>query len=173
MPGWKTTGPFEFGDWSKRFDWGGVAGDLTDITTGSIDFMGLGGMAGALVKGLGYKIGPDVVRGIVNGHHSWPKFMGGPAKQNLAPLHRSLHVDLHDGLEEALKQAGFPRVGDKGGGTSDWTEFFITNPDKRDEAIAILQRVTREFDRKNGTTVSKYVEGSLAKSRPSAPPPPP
>ncbi len=37
--------------------------------------------------------------------------------------------------------------------------------------MAILQRVSREFDRKNGTKVSKYLDGGLAKGTPSASPP--
>lgn len=173
VPGWRTTGPFDFGDWSRMFDWGGVAGDLTDITTGALDFMGGGGLVGQVVKGLGYKIGPDVVRGIINGHHSWPKFLGGPSEQDLARLHRSLHVDFHVDLEAALKQAGFPRVGGRGGGTADWAEYFRLNPGKQDEAIEILQRVTRDFDKKNGTKISKYLDGTLAKGNapPSSPSP--
>lgn len=149
------------------FDWRAVAGDLFDITSGALDFMAGGGLAGEVVKGLGYKIGPDVVRGIIHGHHSWPKFMGGPSKQELARLYKSLHVDL----EAALKQAGFPRVGGRGGGTQDWTEYFRLNPGKRDEAMGILQDVTREFDRKNGTKISKYLDDSLAEGKPPTPPP--
>lgn len=173
VPGWRTTGPFEFGDWSRRFDWGGVAGDLTDITTGALDGLAFGGLAGQLVKGLGYKIGPDVVRGIINGHHSFPKFLGGAREQVLAPLHRSLHVDLHVALETALKQAGFPRVGGRGGGAADWAEYFRLNPGKADEALQILQKVTRDFDKFNGTKVSKYLDDTLAKGKapPTGPPP--
>lgn len=77
VPGWRTTGPFDFGKWAKKFDWGGVAGDLTDITTGALDFMSGGGLASDLLEGLGYKFGPNVVRGVIEGHHAWPKFMGG------------------------------------------------------------------------------------------------
>ena len=172
IPGWRTTGPFEFDAWARMFDWRGVAGDLADIGAGALDFMGGGGLAGEVVKGLGYKIGPDVVRGIINGHHAWPKFMGGPSKQELARLYRSLHVDFHVDLEAALKQAGFPRIGGKGGGAANWAGFFAKNVGKRDEAVAILQRITREFDRKNGTKVSKYLDDSLAKGKDPAPPQP-
>lgn len=165
VPGWRTTGPFEFDEWSRMFDWGGVAGDLTDITTGAIDFMFGGGLAGEVFKGLGYKIGPDIVRGIIHGHHSWPKFMGGPSKQDLARLYESIHRMFHDDLARALKEAGFPRVGGRRGGTEDWTEYFRLNPGKQQEAIDILRRVTRDFDRKNGTTISKYLDDTLAKGK--------
>jgi hypothetical protein len=171
-PGWRTTGPFAFGEWSGQFDWGGVAGDLADITAGALDFMAGGGLAGEVVKELGYKIGSDVVQGIIHGHHTWPKFMGGPSKQNLARIYKSLHVDFHVDLAAALKQAGFPRIGGKGGGSVDWADFFARNPNKRDEAIAILERVTRDFDRKNGTKISKYLDESLTKGKgPTSPPP--
>lgn len=173
VPGWRTTGPFEFGEWSRMFDWGGVAGDLTDITTGALDFMGGGGLAGEIVKGLGYTIGPDIVRGMVQGHHAWAKFLGGPAKQELARLHQSLHAMLHRDLAAELKAAGFPRVGGRGGSITNWAEYFAENPGRHDEAIAILQRVTLEFDRKNGTKVSKYLDEALARGKASASPPSP
>jgi len=173
VPGWRTTGPFELGEWSRMFNWGGVAGDLTDITTGALDFMGGGGLAGEIVKGLGYAIGPDIVRGMVQGHHAWAKFLGGPAKQELARLHQSLHAMFHRDLATELKAAGFPRVGGRGGSTTRWAEYFAENPGKQDEAIAILRRVTREFDRKNGTKVSKYLDEALAKGKASASPPSP
>lgn len=80
-------------------------------------------------------------------------------------------MDFHVDLEAALKQAGFPRIGGKGGGGANWAEFFASNAGKRDEAIAILQRVTREFDRKNGTKISKYLDDSLAKGKGPTPPP--
>lgn len=154
------------------FDWGGVAGDLADITTGALDFMGGGFVAGEIFKGLGYKIGPDIVRGIIQGHHSWPMFLGGPSKQDLARLYQSIHGMFHDDLAKALKEVGFPRVGGRGGGTANWAEYFRLNPARQEEALEILQRVTREFDRKNGTKISKYLDGSLAKGKAPTPPPP-
>ncbi len=172
VPGWRTTGPFEFGEWSRMFDWGGVVSDLTDINAGALGFIFGGGIAGEVVKGLGYKIGPDIVRGIIHGHHTWPKFMGGPSKQDLGRLYESIHRMFHDDLARALKEAGFPRVGGRRGGTEDWTEYFRLNPGKQKEAIDILRRVTRDFDRKNGTKISDYLDDTLAKgnTRPSAPP---
>ena len=163
VPGWHTTGPFDFGEWSHNIDWGGVSKDIGSIAGGALSFMEGGGFANTLIEGAGYKIGPDVVRGIVEGHHSWPKFMSGPNKQELARIHHSIHRMFHGDLSSALKQAGFPRIGGTGGSTDDWAKFFGANVDKRDEAIAILQRVTKEFDRKNGTKISKYLDQSLAR----------
>lgn len=172
VAGWRTTGPFDFADWSKMFDWGGVGDDLADIASGALDFMGGGGLAGEALKGLRYKIGQDVVRGIIHGHHSWPKFMGGPTKQELARLYESLHVDFHAELAAAFKEAGFPRIGGKGGGAKDWAQYFTENAGKADEAMEILRRTTRDFDRRNGTHISKYLDGTLSKNKPSAGPPP-
>lgn len=172
VPGWRTTGPFEFADWSKMFDWSGVGGDLADITSGALDFMSGGGLAGEALKGLRYKIGQDVIRGIFHGHHSWPKFMGGPTEQELTRLYKSLHVDFHSELATALKEAGFPRIGGKGGSIEDWARYYSENAGKADEAIEILRRTTRDFDRRNGTNISKYLEGTLTGSKPSVSPPP-
>jgi hypothetical protein len=153
------------------FDWGGVVGDLGDIASGALDFMGGGGLAGEVVRGLRYKIGQDVVQGIIHGHHSWPKFMGGPSQQKLARLYKSLHVDFHGELAAAFKEAGFPRIGGIGGSTEDWGRFFSENSEKAEEAIAILRRVTRDFDKRNGTKISKYLDETLATGK--APPPRP
>lgn len=171
VPGWRTTGSFDFGKWTKKFDWGGVAGDLTDITTGALDFMSGGGLANDLLEGLGYKFGPEAVRGIIEGHHAWPKFMGGPTKQELADLYNSIHTMYHDELAAALKQARFPRIGGRGGGTKNWARYFEENPARQDEALEILRRVTRDFDKRNNTKISSYLDGALAKGKPSASPP--
>lgn len=166
IPGWHTTGPFDVSDWSRNIDWGGVAGDLGEIAGGSTGGMGAGALAEQVVKGLGYKIGPAVVRGIINGHHTLPKFMGGPVKQRLFKIHRSLHDDLHAELAKAYKQVGFPKIGGRGGGAEVWKVEFARNPQRRTEAIDILRRVTREFDRKNGTKISPYLDGEISKMRP-------
>jgi hypothetical protein len=167
IPGWHTTGPTDFDTWSHNIDWGGVGRDLGNITSGALDFMGVGVGAHALIKGLGLEIGPDVVRGIIQRHHSLPKFMGGVAKQELTNLYHSLHQNLHGKLAVALKEAGFPRVGGKGGGTVDWAEYFRLNPQSRDEAVEILRRVTRDFDKANRTSVSRYLENELGKGGPT------
>lgn len=79
---------------------------------------------------------------------------------------------FHGDLSGALKQAGFPRVGGTGGSTEDWARFFAANIDKRDEAIAILQRVTKAFDKKNGTKITKYLDQSLARGNAAKAAPP-
>ncbi|HXA40281.1 MAG TPA: hypothetical protein VNW53_14880 [Phenylobacterium sp.] len=171
IPGWHTTGPFDFGTWSHNVNWGGVANDLANIGMGVADFTGAGELGSAILAGLRYKIGPAVVRGIVHGHHPLPRFMGGAADQQLARLHQSIHQMFHADLGAALREAGFPRVGGRGGGTEDWTAFFKENPDAENRAIETLQRVTRDFDKKNGTKISKYLDGELSRHKPPQPPP--
>lgn len=100
--------------------------------------------------------------------HPWPKFMGGPIKQDLARLHESLHQTLHRELAGAFKEAGLLRIGGRGGGKKDWAKYFAQNPGKRDEALTILRRVTQEFDKKNGTQIGKVLDGALTKAE--APP---
>lgn len=171
-PGWRTTGPLDLDVWSHNIDWRGAGSDLTNMALGALTFMEGGALVGGIIAGLGYKIGPDVVSGIIHGHHTWPKFMGGPGRQDLARVYESLHRMFHDDLAAALKQAGFPRIGGRGGSAEDWAAFFAKDAGKRDEAIAVLQRVTRDFDRKNGTTISKYLDDTLTKGQtPGSPPP--
>jgi RHS repeat-associated protein len=37
-----------------------------------------------------------------HGHHAWPKYLGGPKKQDLVPLDPDLHRDYHSGLDKVL-----------------------------------------------------------------------
>ena len=172
VPGWRTTGPFAVDDWLQRFDWDGVAQDLAGITTGALTFLAGGGLGTEVLNGLGYRIGPGFIRGIIEGHHALPKFMGGPNKQELAALFQSLHREFHVELSAALRKAGFPRVGGKGGGANDWADFFEKNIGKRDEALQILQDVTRSFDKQRGTKISKYLDAALTQSKTPPPTPP-
>lgn len=171
IPGWHTTGPFDFPAWSHNIDWGGVGKDLGNIASGVADFTGAGAVAEAVVKHLGYDIGGAVIRGIVQGHHPWPKFMGGPVQQDLARLHQSLHGKFHSELGAALKEAGFPRVGGIGGATEDWATHFKMNPERFDKSVEVLQDTTRQFDKKNGTWISKYLDRALPEAKPPAPSP--
>jgi len=166
IPGWHTTGPFDFPTWSHNIDWRGVGNDLGKIASGAADFMTLGAGAASMIKDLGYDIGPAVVRGIVQGHHSWPKFMGGPAQQELSRLHQSLHTKFHGELGAALKEAGLPPVGGITGSTKSWADHFEVNPGSFEKAIDVLRDTTRNFDKKNGTWISKYLDKALPKVNP-------
>lgn len=171
IPGWRTTGPLDFAEWSRMFDWDGVRGDLSGITSGALSFLGGGGVATQAVKRSGYKIGPDVVRGRIENHHAEPKFLGGLDDQELAPLHASIHRMYHADLVAALKKAGFGRVGGRGGGAKEWAEYLRLNPAKKKEVDELLRKVTREFDKKNAAWLSRYLDRAVAK-RKGLPPPP-
>lgn len=76
---------------------------------------------------------------------------------------------FHADLGAALKKAGFPRVGGRGGGAEDWTRHFTENAGSREEAMEILRRVTRDFDKRNGTWISRYLDDALESGQPPAP----
>jgi hypothetical protein len=97
-------------------------------------------------------------------HHPVPLHMGGRYLQELAPLRERLHVELHSILRSAFKEAGgLPNTGGKGGARADWVAYFEANPERYNEALSILQRVTREFDKAKGTNVSMYLDRELAR----------
>ncbi len=184
IPGWHTTGPFDFGAWSHNIRWGGVAKDLGDIAGGALGFLtGGAGWTGDLISELGPEVESAITDGIaespaakaaleaIHGHHPLPKFMGGPAKQVLVQLPKSVHDTLHQGLAKALREAGFPRVGGRGGRTLDWAEHFRTNPGSRKDAFDILRRVTRDFDQAHGTDISPRLPDAPNAANPGASPP--
>jgi hypothetical protein len=111
-----------------------------------------------------------VARGIgewVERHHPYPKFMGGPAAQELVELYVSKHRAFHADLASALRDAGFPRVGGWRGGTRDWLKYFMANPETEEKAIEILRQVTADFDRAHGASITPKLERSAGKVKPS------
>jgi hypothetical protein len=66
---------------------------------------------------------------------------------------------------EAPKPARAQRAntGGKGGARADWVAYFEANPEGYNEALSILQRVTREFDKAKGTNASMYLDRELAR----------
>jgi hypothetical protein len=116
------------------------------------------------------KAGPAVTNAVRQGieealqnHHPNPRFMGGAANQALVPLRQSLHQNFHSALRSALKDVGFPNVGGRGGAARDWAAHFRANPGSYDKAMQILRQVSRDFDKANGTSISKYLERELAR----------
>jgi len=73
------------------------------------------------------------------GHHPWPKYLGGPAKQDLAKLSESLHKSYHSGLDKILpRQRG--------------TAYYENlNAQAKQQLIRDLAAYTKAFDNKNGT----------------------
>lgn len=117
------------------------------------------GAAGAITDGIDEAI---------HLHHPYPKFMGGPVDQALVGLRASLHRALHSQLAGALREAGFPPVGGRMGSQLKWVDYFAKTDGARDQALQIPQRVTRDFDRANGTSITprlKAVVKAMAKSQ--------
>ena len=72
-------------------------------------------------------------------HHTWPKYLGGPFKQKLEALPKSIHDAYHSGLDKIL-----PRK---------WSTKFYENLSSEELAVAYkkLSEYTRAFDAKYGT----------------------
>ncbi len=72
-------------------------------------------------------------------HHPWPQYLGGPLKQTLQKLPKSLHDEYHRGLDEIL-----PR----------WrsSEYYkALSPQEQAESFARFLEYTEAFDQQYGT----------------------
>jgi hypothetical protein len=166
IPGWHTTGPFAFREWSHNIHWGGVAKDLGEIIAGVPAFFSGVGLAEGLASAFGPEAATAVTEGIAespaakavseafHNHHPHPKYMGGASKQELERLTDELHRKFHGMLSKAQRDAGFPPVGGINGSKTMWAKHFKLHPESRDEAMEILRRVSREFDELYGTNIS-------------------
>jgi hypothetical protein len=183
IPGWHTTGPFAFGEWSHNINWGGVGKDLTKIGVGVASFFAGAGLGGELLSALGPEAEAAVADGIAessaakaatratHSHHVDPKYMGGAADGERVDLVDELHRRFHSMLAKAQREAGFPPVGGKGGSTVKWGKHFELNPGSRDEAYEILRRVSREFDERYGTNISSKLRPAPGGTDVRPPPP--
>ena len=103
-------------------------------------------------------------------HHPFPKFMGGPLRQGLEALkawrHRLFHADLASALREAVPLP----VGGRAGSRDQWLEHFAKFPEAEDQAIEILRRVTAEFDRAHGSSITPKLEKALESAGKGKPP---
>jgi RHS repeat-associated protein len=72
-------------------------------------------------------------------HHTWPKYLGGAAEQDLVPLSKSLHDAFHSGLDKIL-----PRQ---------WGSAYYEGLSQaaRQQVLGDLAAYTKAFDAKNGT----------------------
>jgi hypothetical protein len=57
IPGWHTTGPFDFGEWSHNIDWSGVAEDLANIGVDAAMSMEGVGVLRAVQRGTATNVG--------------------------------------------------------------------------------------------------------------------
>ncbi len=100
------------------------------------------------------------------GHHPFVQFMGGPLRQQLENLTRTLHVEFHRRLVVNLRNAGINLpVGGRRGSAQAWEEAFRRNPGLRDRAIDALRRTSSEFDREFGTALKQGLENGLRTAR--------
>jgi len=82
---------------------------------------------------------PSATTATTQAHHPWPKYLGGPAKQDLANLPESVHKSYHTGLDKILpRQRG--------------TAYYDNlNPQAKQQLIRDLAAYTKAFDAKYGT----------------------
>lgn len=88
-------------------------------------------------QALGQLAGMAMVR--THGHHSWPKYLGGPKTQQLANISVRRHKAYHKGLDKL-----YPR----------WkTKEFYDNMSRSDrqQMLRGLARYTKDFDKRHGT----------------------
>ena len=111
-----------------------VKGALGAVGTGADD---AAGAAFAATKKAGAGVAP--VSGVTHLHHAWPKYLGGPSKQVLERLPKSVHDAYHSGLDKIL-----PRQ---------WgTKYYDNLSDAaRRQMERDLADYTKAFDSKYGT----------------------
>jgi hypothetical protein len=104
IPGWRTTGPFDFETWSHNIDWNGVGKDLGDIASNASMFVGLGEAAPFLeaVSPNLDAITADAIIKAFEKHHPDPMFMGGRPQQDLVRLEKSVHGELNQTLARLI-----------------------------------------------------------------------
>jgi hypothetical protein len=96
------------------------------------------GIIGASIIGSA-RAARGTAQAVTHGHHAWPKYLGGPAKQDLARLPKSVHDAFHSGLDKILpRQRG--------------TAYYEgLSPAARQQLQRDLADYTRAFDAKYGT----------------------
>jgi hypothetical protein len=120
----------------------GVVGSALDL----IDAKRRDDLPGVLTAAAGMIPGAKgVARGVaaeaIERHHPWSKYLGGPVKQELVALPKSLHQKFHAGLDAEL-----PRR--KG------TAYYQSrNPIERQQDLQYLAKYTKEFDAEHGTKI--------------------
>lgn len=98
------------------------------------------------------------------------KFMGGPLRQELEALKAWRHRLFHSDLASALREAGHLPVGDRNGSREQWLKYFKENPGSEERAIKILRRVTADFDRAHGSSITPKLEKALEVAGKGKPP---
>ncbi|MEO7325357.1 MAG: RHS repeat-associated core domain-containing protein [Dokdonella sp.] len=81
----------------------------------------------------------DAVQEAARLHHSWPKYLGGEAEQDLVSLSKSMHDAYHSGLDKILpRQWGTPY-------------YESLGQEAKQQVLSDLAAYTKAFDAKNGT----------------------
>ncbi|HBO45081.1 MAG TPA: hypothetical protein DD670_14360 [Planctomycetaceae bacterium] len=94
--------------------------------------------------------GPSSVAQQMAGHHPWPKYLQGPAKQALEELPANLHNKFHGGLDKLLpRQYG--------------SEYYRQlSPAQQAADFEKLRKYTEAFDRTHGTRLWEAIKETAA-----------
>ena len=115
----------------------GSALDLIDAKRRD-DLPGVLAAAAGMIPG-GKGAARSAVRKATDGHHPWSMYLGGPVKQELVPLPRSLHVEFHRKMDGVVpKQKGK-------------AYYENLSPEMKQEAFQKFAERTKEFDAEHGT----------------------
>jgi hypothetical protein len=114
----------------------GVAGSALDL----IDAKRRDDLPGVLAAAAGMIPGAKgVAEEAIHLHHAWPKYLGGPVKQDLVPLPKSLHQEFHKGLDVCLPRRKA-------------TAYYESlGPKERQGVLQHLATYTKDFDAEHGT----------------------
>ncbi len=120
------------------------------------------GVTGAMLKYGGKGVKSEVNAGYntllsqivsINGHHSWPKFLGGNPNQLLKWLPEKLHIKYHIGLVKHYKNIGisFPK------GVKWYDHLRSLSDEEQRKALEGFLNYTKDFDDEHGTDLMKYI----------------
>jgi hypothetical protein len=115
---------------------------------------------------IGGSLGKIAAKGVTQGHHALPKFLGGDAKQVLSNIDSGVHSELHSVLRQNLKDAGIPlNVGGRGGSAADWARYMNANPGAQRTAFDAVLDASRAVDARNGTSITQDVWRNIMSDR--------
>lgn len=144
-----------------------VVGGITGGAVTCAETLGAGCVAGVSVAGAGTAVTAvgvatagnginaavdqlnTLLVGRTEGHHPWPKYLGGPSQQDLLPLSEDLHHQFHAGLDQIYARTA---------GSRNWQQLNVA---QQEEILQSLLAYTQDFDAMNGTGTQAALMGQL------------
>lgn len=130
-------------------DWTNVVFSAASMLPYAGDLIGKGGKVTKVVLENADSV-TSTAKTVIHGHHPWPQYLGGPAKQALNELPSDLHTAYHSGLDNIL-----PRQ--KG------TDFYENlSGSEQAENFEKFRQYTQKFDEKHGTKLWEAVKSTAS-----------